>query len=142
MPYVEDITEPLISTLNYVSGLPPEKLAGHAANLEFWLSEVQHALDVIDGYGDRFKKLQDGQRSAEELSGLSMDRFLFGKPIRPGISDYDLKQLRRRLIDAVSVVLRRCYREGLVSANDLEEYCVRFDLDRRELKRAGGPGLT
>ncbi len=65
MTYVEDITETPISTLHFVSGLPAHKVASHAANLEFWIGEVQHTFDGLDGYGERFKKLQNSQRSAE-----------------------------------------------------------------------------
>jgi hypothetical protein len=134
MPYVEDITEALISTLTYTGGLPVQQLAGHSANLEFWVGEVKHAFDVIDGYGERFKKLQDGER----IAGLAVNIFRSGKPIRPGISDHELNGLRRRLIDAVGQVLNRCYKEGFVSETKLEAYVERLDLDIRQLKRKMG----
>lgn len=135
MPYVEDITEPLITTLTYAGGLPTQKLAGHAANLEFWVGEVKHAFDVIDGYGERFKKLQDGERKAVELIGLQFHPFRSEKPVRPGISDYDLKELRRRLTDSACRLLTRCSKEELVSETELEEYAKSLDLDYREMKR-------
>ena len=138
MSYVEDITETLIGTLNHTGGLRVQQLAGHAANLEFWVGEVKHALDVIDGYGERFKNLREGERNAAERIGPIVDIFRPGKPLRPGASDHELKELRRRLIDSVSRVLRRCYEEELVSETELDEYGERLGLDSRELKRTEG----
>lgn len=134
MPYVEDITEPLIKTLSYTSGLPVRKLAGHAANLEFWVGEVKHAFVVIDGYGERFKKLQDGERLATERLGFEWHPFHGEKWLRPGMSASELKELRRRLGDAVCQLLRRCYKEGLILEAELEKRSERLDLKSRELK--------
>src|SRR5690349_1305259 len=39
------------------------QLAGHHANLAFWLSEAASALDALDGYQQRFKHLRDAQLS-------------------------------------------------------------------------------
>lgn len=39
------------------------QLAGHHANLAFWLSEAVAALSAIDGYQPRFKLLRDAQLS-------------------------------------------------------------------------------
>jgi hypothetical protein len=135
MPYVEDITEPLIKTLTYAGGLPVRQLAGHAANLEFWVREVEHAFAVIDGYGERFKKLQEGERIAAERLGIEWHPFHERKLVRPGIGGLELKELRYRLLDTVSQFLRRCYNEGLVTEAALDNYCKRLDLDSFELKR-------
>ncbi|RYE38757.1 MAG: hypothetical protein EOP21_11685 [Hyphomicrobiales bacterium] len=138
MPYVDDITEPLIVTLTQTGGLPARQLAGHAANLEFWVGEVKHAIDVIDGYGERFKKLIDGERIAAERIGPLFHPFRTQRPVRPGIGDHELKELRRRLTDSAHHVLGRCYREGFVSETEIKEYGERLDLDTRELKRKKG----
>ena len=130
MQYGEDITEPLISTLTYTGCLPAQKLAGHAANLEFWVGEVKHAFDVIDGYGERFDNLR--------RIGPEYHPFRNEKRIGPGISDHELKELSRRLTDSVYLLLSRCYKEDLVSERELEEYGARLDLDSHELKRKKG----
>lgn len=139
MPYVEDITEPLICTLTHTGGPPAKQLAGHVANLEFWVGEVRHALDVIDGYGERYKKLQKGERVAAELIGPQFNPFRSEKPVRPGISDHQLKGLRRRLIDVVHTFPSRCYEEGFVSEAQLEEFGEKLGLDVSDLKRRKGP---
>lgn len=135
MPYVEDITEPLISTLTYSGGLPAHKLGGHAANLGFWVGEVEHALRVIDGYGERFKKLREGERIAVERIGFQWHPFHDEKLLRRGTGDRELRELRRRLIESVSLVLRRSYKEGFVSETELKEYGGRLDLDISEWRR-------
>jgi len=43
--------------------LEAHQLAGHVANLEFWLGEAIHVLATIDGYPDRFRRLRDGQQA-------------------------------------------------------------------------------
>lgn len=135
MSYVEDITEPLVSTLTHTGGLPARQLAGHAANLEFWVGEVRHALNVIDGYGERFRKLKDGDRAAAERIGPQFHPFRSERPVRPGIRDHELKELRLRLTDSAYHVLRRCYKEGFVSETEIEEYGERLGFDTLELKR-------
>ena len=131
MPYVADITEPLIAALTYSGGLRKHQLAGHAANLEFWIGEVKHTLDVIDGYDERFKRLRDGERAL----GPVVDIFRPSKQLRPSISDHELKALRRRVVEAAELFLRRCFSEDLISEADLESHCLRLDLDSRELRR-------
>ncbi len=39
----------------------PHQLAGHHANVEFWLSEAREALQSLDGYSARFRRLRDSQ---------------------------------------------------------------------------------
>lgn len=138
MSYVEDITEPLIKTLAYASGLPIRQLAGHAANLEFWVGEVEHAFAVIDGYGERFKRLQAGERSADASMGIEWHPFHERKLLRPGLRDHDLKELRSRLRDSALQMLRRCHKEALVAEETLEAFGGRLGLDPDEWKRKKG----
>src|SRR5438045_2068513 len=37
------------------------QLAGHGANLDFWLGEVRQCLEVIDGYKKRFERMRAAQ---------------------------------------------------------------------------------
>jgi hypothetical protein len=39
------------------------QLAGHVANLDFWVDEACHVLATIDDYPDRFRRLRDGQQA-------------------------------------------------------------------------------
>jgi len=131
MPYVRAITEPLIETLTHAAGLPVNQLAGHAANLGFWVGEVEHALKVIDGYSERFRSLQLGERRFGQQNQVHPSH---SKPVRPGISDHELKELRRRLVDTAKLFLSRCRKEDLVSEAELNELLARLDLDPGELR--------
>jgi hypothetical protein len=131
MPYVEDIAEPLIKTLAHTAGLPVNQLAGHASNIGFWADEVAHALHVIDGYSDRFKSMQLGQRTYAE------GNLVFSyhtKPLRPGIQDHELIDLRRSLTEAFSRFLTRCFKESLIIETELDFLIGRFKLDPRSVK--------
>jgi hypothetical protein len=139
MPYIEDITDPLIHTLTHSGGLSVHQLAGHAANLEFWAGEVKHVLDVIDGYPKRFNGIQQGEKEyaeRQELKGLPVTHGDRTAPrMRRGIKDQELKDLRRRLADAMHHILNRCYNEELITENELDHFGAMLDFDIREIKR-------
>ena len=139
MPYIEDITEPLIKTLTHTGGLPVHQFAGHAANIEFWVSEVQHAFGVIDGYSRRFKNIQqgeDGYAQRQQQSGVPVNRGeCTGPPMKRGIQDQELKDLRHRLADAMYHILNRCYREELITEVQLDQFGDVLVFDVREMKR-------
>lgn len=54
MAYSSDITKTLTVQVTKFVTLNRHQLAGHVANLGFWVAEVRHCLDVIDGYNRRF----------------------------------------------------------------------------------------
>jgi hypothetical protein len=132
MPYVDDVTEPLIETLAHTSGLPKNQLAGHMANLDFWVSEVAHALEVIDGYPERFKRLKRGQSEYQQRHG---EHFHHSSPPNVGIRDDELRDLRRRLMETVTRLLARCHKEDLISEIELDRVCRQVGLDVRDLTR-------
>jgi hypothetical protein len=116
VPYIEHICTPLIETLSHSAGLPANQLAGHAANLDFWISEARHCLTVIDGYQERFDRLRTGQAEYEkehDVVGMT-------PPLRRGAKDQKRKELRRVVCESVERFLARCHREGLLSERDLE----------------------
>jgi hypothetical protein len=55
--YVEEISLALIRTLEHASFHKGVRLAGYAANADFWAAEVRHALDCIEGYQSRFEAI-------------------------------------------------------------------------------------
>ena len=61
MSFSTDIAELVANQLSRFVTLNRHQLAGQAANLDFWLGEVQHALAVIDGYGVRFTRMHAAQ---------------------------------------------------------------------------------
>ena len=61
MSYVEDISLSLIRALEHASFHKGVRLAGYAANVDFWAAEVRHALDCLAGYDMRFQSLEDAR---------------------------------------------------------------------------------
>jgi hypothetical protein len=114
--YVEAISKPLIQTLDHASALPVNQLAGHAANLDFWVSEAKHCLAVTDGYQDRFGRLRAGQAEYEKQHNTRPN----ASPIRRGTKDQARQELRQSVSKAIERFLSRCSREHLLSERSLE----------------------
>ena len=62
MSYSTEISKTLTETLARFATLNPHQLAGHVANIDFWLSEVRHCIEVINGYGKRFEAMTAAQK--------------------------------------------------------------------------------
>jgi hypothetical protein len=67
MAYSSDITKTLTAQITKFVTLNRHQLAGHVANLDFWVAEDRHCLDVIDGYDRRFEQMKTGQTKHESL---------------------------------------------------------------------------
>jgi hypothetical protein len=115
VPYVESISTPLIETLNHSAGLPANQLAGHAANVDFWINEAQHCLAVIDGYQNRFDRLRAAQTEYEKQQCIPSN----APPLRRGTQDHKRQELRRALCDAIERFLTRCRDDNLLSERNL-----------------------
>jgi hypothetical protein len=62
MSYATEISKTLTETLARFATLNPHQLAGHVANMDFWLSEVRHCIEVLNGYGKRFEAMTAAQK--------------------------------------------------------------------------------
>jgi hypothetical protein len=111
------------------------QLAGHVANLDFWLSEVRHCLAVIDGYGPRFERLRDAQlrhtheHGTTEFSLWDPDHTAQAAAPPRRAPDAEMKEARRSLCDAVYRFLVRCFNEGFVAESVFQEACENFGID-------------
>lgn len=103
------------------------QLAGHSANLAFWLFEAASALRAIDEYHRRFLAMRDAQLSWIEAHNTRVDYFCpacngaceFGphKPPRPHrVPSEDLDTARAALQLAVRQLLARLFKAGLLAA--------------------------
>lgn len=135
MAYSCDIAKLLAEQLAKFVTLNRHQLAGHVGNLDFWLAEVRHALDVIDGYSQRFRQLKAGwtQYVAEHKTAEFSLRDPDGierpaAPPRP-VPDGDLRDARRLLRENAHRFLTRCCREGLISEATLRSSCESLGLD-------------
>lgn len=130
---MSDICDALTHTLTKTTTLPAHQLAGHAANIEFWVSESKHCLDVLDGYYSRFEKMRDAQKQHVQQHGtydyeIGKEEFHDAdysiKPLRPGVNEGDLKKMRREVDQATYAFLARCHRERFIDAANFREFAA------------------
>jgi hypothetical protein len=119
------------------------QLAGHVANLDFWMAQVRHCLQVLDDYGKRFRLL----KTAQEKHVAEHHTFEFsledpccsqGKPAAPRkVPDSELKDARVALSDATRRFLVRCRTSDLIDEVVFRKVCVDsgIEFDRADLAR-------
>lgn len=106
------------------------QMAGHHANLGFWISEAAEAVRAIDGYEKRFRQLRDAQVSWVEEHGTKTTRYCafcggaceFGPqtPERPQrVPAEELSAAREGVRRAVRQWLVRLHRCGLISEGEM-----------------------
>src|SRR5712692_4540361 len=121
MAFSSDIANLVAEQVSRFVTLNRHQLAGQVANLDFWLAEVRHGLEVIDGYGRRFEQLKAAQTAhvAEhhtiefDLDDPCCTRQTADPPRR--VPDKDLKEARRALCEVSYRFLIRCCNEGFIS---------------------------
>jgi hypothetical protein len=108
------------------------QLAGHHANLAFWLAEAASALHALDGYQARFKQLRDAQVSWVREHETRITQFCpvcqgaceFGPqtPERPSrVPSEDLDAARSSVRAAVRLFLVRLYHAGFLSEPEVRQ---------------------
>lgn len=108
--------------LSRFATLNPHQLAGQAANLDFWLSQVRHALDVLDGYGVRFVRMEAAQEHHVDTHPSS------GAVPPRRVPDRELRKARRELTEHAYRFLARCLKEGLIPEPQLQAACTSLGL--------------
>ncbi len=143
MSYSSEVANLIASQLSRFMTLSRYQLAGQAANLDFWLSEARHAVEVIDRYGQRFEQMKSTQNryvsEHETLAHDSRDEFSKPKPPDPPIrvSDVELKQARRAVTDTAYRFFVLCTNEGFITESRLREACdnLGIGVEVSDLKR-------
>jgi hypothetical protein len=108
------------------------QLAGHHANLAFWLSEAAAAVRTIDDYQHRFRQLRDAEQSWVREHGTKITSFCpicrgpceFGPqtPNRPHrIPSQDLDAARNAVRVAVRQFLVRLLHAGFLSEAEVRQ---------------------
>jgi hypothetical protein len=106
------------------------QLAGHHANLEFWIAEAVAAVRTIDDYQGRFRRLRDAQLSWIQEHDTRLTRYCpvcggaceFGPqtPERPTRTpSQDLSAARDAVRSAVHQFLIRLFRAGFLAESDV-----------------------
>lgn len=135
MSFSTDIADLVAKQLTRFTTLNRHQLAGQAANLEFWLGEVQHALAVIDGYGVRFTQMHAAQEQHVTAHGTTefkldadWDTKHRASPPRR-VPGQELEKARRNLIQAALRFLDRCRTEGFLSDEQLSAIMEKAGMD-------------
>jgi len=131
--FSENMAKLVADQLSRFVTLNRHQLAGHVANLDFWIDQARHALEVIDGYEGRFRRLKSGQ--AEYVAEHQTKTFLLGDTDIQGapepprrISNADLREARRSLTEATYRFFVRCCNDGLISETRLRAVCRSLDI--------------
>ena len=115
MAYVRDISDTLTRVLQHGTSLTPHRIAGYAANAEFWLGEIEHCFAVLDGYSKRFRAMR--QATAAYVSDHPIDPQRADSDTRTtaNLKDFEIKELRESVATAARGFFRRCIELGLLS---------------------------
>ena len=143
MAYVTELASLLTKNLERFVTLNDYQLAGHCANLEFWISEVDHCLRVMDGYKTRFETMAYAQADFAK-NNYSVDWQTIGPfddgqtPKRPiKVPDHERKQARRELEDVCYRFLVRSFNSALIDRPTFDRWTVKLSIgvDEADLKR-------
>lgn len=144
MSFSTDMAKLVADQLSRFVTLNRHQLAGQAANLDFWVAQARHALEVIDGYEQRFRRLKAGQagyvREHDTKVSLLFDPDIQAAPAPPRrVPDADLRDARRSLTDATYRFLVRCCNDGLIPESRLRAVCdsLGIGVDAADLRRRG-----
>lgn len=61
--YLQELCDALTRVLNHCAQLERRRLAGYTQNIDFWVSEIQHRIKLIDGYIERRQNMVAGTKA-------------------------------------------------------------------------------
>lgn len=115
MAYVRDISDSLKRVLEHSVSLAPHRIAGYAANAEFWLTEVEHCFAVLDGYSKRFRGMREATTDYVGDHPLDPQRADRDTRTTANLKDLEIKELRESVAAAARAFFRRCIELELLS---------------------------
>ncbi|WP_394840733.1 hypothetical protein LZC95_27125 [Pendulispora brunnea] len=136
MIYTLEQATRVASQLEKLATYNVHQLAGQFPNLDFWLGEAIHALQIIDDYPRRFKLLRDAQERWVNEHGTIVSEYCpicggkceFG-PMRPSpptrTPSTELDAARRSVRDGAYHLLLRLHRVGWIDKERLMVECER-----------------
>lgn len=145
MSFSEEMAKVVADQLARFATLNKHQLAGHVANLDFWVSEARHVLEVIDGYEPRFRRMKAGQDQhvAEHgtLAYFPGDPEIRCAPDPPRrVAHGSLREARRSVTEATYRFLVRCCNDGLIPESRMRALCDELDIgvEAVDLRRGRG----
>jgi hypothetical protein len=141
MSYSEHVAKVIADQLERFVTLNQHQLDGHVANLDFWIAEARHALEVIDGYQERFRRQKAGQEEQKTMVPMLFepDIKLLPEPPRR-LPDTSLREARRSVVDATYRFLVRLCNYGLIPESRLRSICsdLVIGVDSADLRSTRG----
>lgn len=130
MSYSEHVAKVIADQLERFVTLNRHQLAGHVANLDFWLAEARHALDVIDNYQARFKSLKAAEMEFVARHDVKIDtEFHSVRPSPPyRVADAARDEARKSVTNGLYRFLLRLYRERLIAEAQWHSILSSFDI--------------
>ena len=135
MTYTITVADAVSKTIGKFETLNNYQLAGHVANLDFWVRQVRNALDALDGYSKRHKQMQLAQKEyigRHDTREFSASEAFFHRefpefpdlyPLRTAETDRasvdseTAKFKRREVADAFYGFLKRCHQEMILDSD-------------------------
>jgi hypothetical protein len=119
--YMDELCEALVRVLDHCAELDRRRLAGYAANIDFWVSEIQHRLVLIDGYADRRRTMLSGTQEvyADDIGRCPDD----GSLTTPNVVDTSTEwealervtaELRKKLLGSAKRFVMQCLATDLI----------------------------
>jgi hypothetical protein len=115
MAYIRDIADSLVQVLEHGTALSPHRVAGYAANAEFWLNEVEHCFAVLDGYSKRFRVMRAATDAFVADHPLDPERADSDTRTTKNLKDFEVTELRESVATAARSFFRRCAELSLLS---------------------------
>ena len=144
--YMQQLCDALTTVLDRCAQLERRRLAGYAANMDFWIEEVQHRLRLIDEHAARRRRMIEATQAlyAEDirLAGPMALPGVAEALTAPNASDVSVDwealaaeacELRERVLKSIRLFVRRCAHCGLIDADRVRqlEDLLGIDLRRR-----------
>jgi hypothetical protein len=133
MAYITNLATVLTLELKKLGGYRRYQLAGHVANLDFWLGEVRHVLSVLDGYEARLERHTEAhtqyilEHQVIEFDPSDPSTVNLGPPPKR-TSEAQLRQVRDALCAALYRFLLRCCNKGFIDVAALRKECASFGI--------------
>ena len=128
--YIDRLCGALTDVLERAVAGSADRLAGYAANVDFWIDEAEHCLRVIDGYETRFDRFHEAQQTVVAARGRMKwkERGWRSPPPETHATSTrdDLMRARRHVVGALSKFLDRCAKEKMIGQKKHQSAAAKF----------------
>ena len=129
-PYILKQAENLSQTFARMARLPAHRLAGHAANLDFWKQELDRCVKLLATYPQRMRRMKAATNNylkakplVEPFIPMEMDHIHALTPdvrTTSAIRDSDLETARKELLASASRFIAAVFRENVITEDQAD----------------------